>query len=292
MNLASVLEQFAIQPVTTELLGDTQNINHVISTAAGEKYILRQHQTASYSLAALESEMLWLHHLQQHGLEVQKPVALASGNFILEQASKRFSLLTWIEGTVLEEINETQAEMVGALLAKLHVIAQDFKAPIGFERLHYNIAYLEDTLNILRGIEWLEPDMPLLEQAMRKAQTAFMDGVTTWSLIHADLHAGNMIWHNEKVAIIDFDRCGFGPITFDIVTALGYLESEPREAFLRGYGTVQPLPKEFGQQRHLFTIAEWLTNLAFLAPRVQDREYVETIMLPGLREELPKKIAL
>ena len=31
-----------------------------------------------------------------------------------------------------------------------------------------------------------------------------------WGLIHADLHEGNYLFHNEQIRPIDFYRCGFG----------------------------------------------------------------------------------
>jgi Ser/Thr protein kinase RdoA (MazF antagonist) len=142
----------------------------------------------------------------------------------------------------------------------------------------------------LREIDWLHDDLDLFERAMSRAKLVFEEPDIPWGLIHADLHPGNMIWQGAKVAMIDFDRCGFGPVSFDIATTFGYLEDESRTAFLQGYETVLPLPQGFAEKRSLFTIAEWLTNLAFLAARAQDREYVDTIMLPGLREQLPKML--
>jgi Ser/Thr protein kinase RdoA (MazF antagonist) len=229
-----------------------------------------------------------LNYLHNQDLEVQRPVLLPTGNFIFSSHFGRFSLLSWIEGEVLESINEIQAEAVGALMARLHVVARDFTPPTGFERLQYDSAYLETQMLELRGVDFLHDDLPLFEQAISRAKLAFEEANIPSGLIHADLHPGNMIWQGEKVAMIDFDRCGFGPVSFDIATTFGYLETETRDAFLHGYETVLPLPQGFAQKRGMFTIAEWLTNLAFLAARVQDREYVDTIMLPGLREQLPK----
>ncbi len=49
-----------------------------------------------------------------------------------------------------------------------------------------------------------------------------------------------------------------------------------------------PVPADFENVSHLYTLAEWLTNLAFLASRPQERAFVDGVMLPGLRVELPK----
>jgi Ser/Thr protein kinase RdoA (MazF antagonist) len=287
LAISDILEPFGFRDAHFEALPDSQNTNHVVTGATGERYLLRQHRSASHSLAALESELSWLNHLHEKGLEVQRPVPLITGSFIFVAEAARFSLLTWIEGEVLETIDATRAEVLGAAMARLHVAARDFTPPPGFERPRYDAAFLERTLNELRGIGFLRDDLPLFERATTKAKTGFVGDEHTWGLIHADVHSANLIWRGSSVAIIDFDRCGFGPLSFDIVTALGYLEEESRTAFLRGYETVLPLPEGFAAQRVAFTIAEWLTNLAFLAPRPQEREYVDTVMLPGLREHLP-----
>jgi Ser/Thr protein kinase RdoA (MazF antagonist) len=229
-----------------------------------------------------------LNYLHNQDLEVQRPVLLPTGNFIFSSHFGRFSLLSWIEGEVLESINQTQAEAVGILMARLHLVARGFKLPTGFERLRYDAAFLETQMLELREINFLHDDVDLFERAMARAKMAFEEPGIPLSLIHADLHPGNMIWQGAKVAVIDFDRSGFGPVSFDIATTFGYLETEARAAFLQGYEAVLPLPQGFIQKRPMFTIAEWLTNLAFLAARAQDREYVDTIMLPGFREQLPK----
>jgi Ser/Thr protein kinase RdoA (MazF antagonist) len=286
IELSGVLQRFGVSSTNILPLGNTENTNYLVTTPSNERYLLRQHRAASRSLAMLESEMLLLNYLHQSGLEVQRPVPLPAGNFIFSNDAGRFSLLSWIDGEVLETINQTQAQAVGILMARFHRVARDFTPPAGFERPQYDAAYLEHTLTELRLIDWLQPDMALFEQSMALAKQAFEEPNIPKNLIHADLHPGNMVWQGEKVAMIDFDRCGFGPVSYDIATTFGYLEQSERSAFLAGYEQVLPLPEGFRQKRKSFTIAEWLTNLAFLAARAEDRKYVDTIMLPGLREQL------
>jgi Ser/Thr protein kinase RdoA (MazF antagonist) len=288
VDVSGVLHKFGVSSSNILPLGNTENTNYRVTTPSDERYLLRQHRAASRSLVMLESEILLLNHLHQSGLEVQRPVPLVAGNFILSSDAGRFSLLTWIDGEVLEGINQTQAEAVGVLMARFHKAAREFTPPAGFERLQYDAAYLENTLNELRSIDWLQADMVLFEQSMALAQQVFAEPNIPKGLIHADLHPGNMVWQGVNVAMIDFDRAGFGAVSYDIATTFGYLEDDARAAFLAGYETMLPLPEGFIEKRKLFTIAEWLTNLAFLTARAEDREYVNTIMLPGLREQLPK----
>ncbi|WP_424951664.1 phosphotransferase [Deinococcus sp.] len=50
-------------------------------------------------------------------------------------------------------------------------------------------------------------------------------------LLHADAHPGNMLL-GERLALIDFDRCGFGPFLLDIAGTVLDMERAERAAFL------------------------------------------------------------
>jgi Ser/Thr protein kinase RdoA (MazF antagonist) len=128
-DLVGILEQFGVHDASFKSLGDTENTNFLVTATTGERYVLRQHRSESHSIAALESEMLWLNYLHSHGLEAQRPISLPAGNFIVVNELGRFSLLSWIEGEVLENINAAQAEAVGVLMARLHIAARDFTPP-------------------------------------------------------------------------------------------------------------------------------------------------------------------
>jgi Ser/Thr protein kinase RdoA (MazF antagonist) len=285
-SLHSVLEQFGIANAEITPLENTFNHNYRIH-ANGRTYLLRQHRDPRHNLAALESEMHWLHHLAACGLEVQEPQPLQTGGFIAVSDGKPYSLLSWLEGEVFESTKSTQqANAVGQLMARLHLAAENFVVPNGFTRLHYDARFLEETAQKLENIAWLAPEMPLYCAALEYTKPAFLAAQKT--LIHADLHAGNLLWRGQTVMALDFDACGFGALGFDLATALGYLEPEVRPSFLDGYERLHPLPTDFAAQKSRYTIAEWLGNLSFLAPREHEREYVESVMVQGLREQLPK----
>jgi Ser/Thr protein kinase RdoA (MazF antagonist) len=285
----TILERYGVHNATLEALGDTQNVNHRVLAQDGTHFLLRCHRVATHSTAMLESELIWLEYLSAAKFDVQRPQRTLEGQLILELGGERYSLLSWLEGDTLELLNAVQAEQAGALMARLHTAALIFTPPPGFTRPRYDAAHLERTLETLRTLPWLESDIPLFERAATHASSAFADS-SGWALVHADLHAGNVLWDGTRIKVIDFDACGFAPLGFDIATALGYLEDDERDTFLRGYESIRPLPEHFALERRRFTIAEWLTNLAFLAPRAVDRDYVENLMLPGLREQLPRML--
>ncbi|WP_161881631.1 phosphotransferase enzyme family protein [Deinococcus alpinitundrae] len=287
LDLEGILERYGIVAASLEPLGDTQNANHMVAAASGERFLLRQHRSEHLSLNMLESELLWLSDLHRRALEVQRPVTLPSGKFILLDDERRFSLLSWLEGEVHQVLNEAQGQAAGALLTRLHLAARAFAPPVGFERPAYDQGHLARVLATLRGLECLTPDLPLLERAALSAVPAFADPVAR-HLIHADLHPGNLVWRGSKVAAIDFDACGFGPLGFDLASALGSLEAGPRAALLHGYERVSPLPTDVEAHRSAYTIAAALTNLTFLAAREHERGFLDTVMLPELRQQLPE----
>jgi Ser/Thr protein kinase RdoA (MazF antagonist) len=286
--LHTILERFGIHNASLVPLENTFNQNYRIQTG-GTTYLLRQHRDPRHSLAALESEMHWLRHLAACGLEVQQPQPLEDSGFVALQDGKPYSLLSWLEGEVFEVTeSNVQAKAVGQLLARLHLAADSFMPPDGFVRLRYDTEFLANIAQKLEQIDWLAPEMPLYRAAFEFAKPAFAKPQS--SLIHADLHAGNLLWRGQTVMALDFDACGFGALGFDLATAMGYLETEVRPSFFEGYESLRPLPTDFAEHKSRYTVAEWLNNLSFLAPRDHEREYVEGVMVQGLHQELPKLI--
>jgi aminoglycoside phosphotransferase (APT) family kinase protein len=70
-----------------------------------------------------------------------------------------------------------------------------------------------------------------------------------YSLIHADMHPGNILVDGERLTVIDFDDAGFGWHQYDIAVVLSYWQSKANaaaieRAFLDGYRTTRQLPDD------------------------------------------------
>ncbi len=64
-------------------------------------------------------------------------------------------------------------------------------------------------------------------------------------VLHADLHGGNLKWHDGRLAVFDLDDAGMGLPAFDLAVSTFYLRTGDRaaEAALReGYLSRRPLP--------------------------------------------------
>src|SRR6185369_13474599 len=67
-----------------------------------------------------------------------------------------------------------------------------------------------------------------------------------YSLIHADMHPGNILVDGDRLTVIDFDDAGFGWHQYDIAVVLTYWQSKPNaaeieRAFLDGYRATRPV---------------------------------------------------
>ena len=63
-------------------------------------------------------------------------------------------------------------------------------------------------------------------------------GPAGYSLIHADMHPGNVLVDGDRLTVIDFDDAGWGWHEYDIAVALFYQQRSAHfEAFERAYVT-------------------------------------------------------
>ena len=98
----------------------------------------------------------------------------------------------------------------------------------------------------------LKPYRDLAYKELKKYQRKFPKKM---SLIHADLHFGNMLFSKNEIFPIDFDDCGYGFHMYDLAVVLyssytlfkkvGKVKAfEYRQALFDGYGTEQDLTIE------------------------------------------------
>ena len=79
-----------------------------------------------------------------------------------------------------------------------------------------------------------------LLEALRPKVEGIGTARSRFGLVHADLRAANLLLHEGKVAVIDFDDCGFSWFIYDLAAALSFIETHPDlpawvDAWLSGY---------------------------------------------------------
>jgi len=94
----------------------------------------------------------------------------------------------------------------------------------------------------------------------------------TFSLIHADLHPGNVLIDGPRTAVIDFDDAGFGWHQYDLAVALVAYQEHPgftafRDACIAGYRSVRAMSDADLALLPMFLLIRDLAQLGWLHQR-------------------------
>lgn len=300
----TALAHYAVGDARLVFLGHSENVTFRVEAQGGRhpgpgeldahgRFLLRIHHPATRFRTdiwqrrdVINSELLWLAALRRDTeLVVPNPVRNQTNNFVTEVVIDgayeplNCTLLHWVDGRLLgDKRTPVQASRVGALMARLHQHASQWKLPQGFVRPKYDSEALQASLMNLRpavrnGII-STADFEVFNTAVQRIHrmvTALGETQHTWGLIHADLHESNYIFYRSEARPIDFSYCGFGHYLFDIAYTLRHLVPENRRSFLSGYQSVRELPNDYQSIVEAFFIGGTVRNYAVLAS--DPREY-------------------
>ena len=276
----------ALSPVAV-----SENVTFRVDGLDGDAYVLRLHRPGYHSLAELDSERAWTAALAGAGMEVPRGVTTNGGRHYVEvvaaDGERRYAGVTrWIEGTPLGRVlgaadadeHLPHFDAIGAIAATVHNQSSGWAAPEGFTRHAFNgEGFFGETP--FWGRFW---DSPLLSRSQRRlvvrtrdATRAVLDryGVDarTYSLIHADLHFGNVLVDGDRLAVIDFDDSGFGWHQYELAVVLAGHPTERFdvnfESLLRGYRRVRALPDQDAALVPMFVVVRALAWLGWIEQR-------------------------
>jgi len=108
-----------------------------------------------------------------------------------------------------------------------------------------------------------------------------------YSMIHADLHPGNVLVEGERLNVIDFDDAGFGFHAYDLAVALFGNTGRPdfdsvRDALVGGYRAQRPLAEEVVALLPMFDLIRGLALLGW----IHERPELERGFVPSLVERV------
>ena len=237
----------------------------------GGAYVLRLHRPGYHTLDELDSERAWIRALDEAGVEVPDARAARDGRdyvpvTIAATGERRFAgMVRWTEGEpALRRAGRNRRQrMVESYFAQLGAIMRRDAQP--GERLAVAAAFTRHALDA----DGLMGDAPHLgtflgARSLSAAERGLLldhgHGCTRgwqrlgkdasgYSLIHADMHPGNILVDGERLTVIDFDDAGFGWHQYDIAVVLSYWQSKANaaaieRAFLDGYRTARQLPDD------------------------------------------------
>jgi Ser/Thr protein kinase RdoA (MazF antagonist) len=256
MTPEAILAAWDLGPATVTLAARRENT--VWRVEAGAAFALRLHRPGYHSAAALASELAFMAAMADAGLTVPRPVPARDGALLVAAGETHADLLTWLPGapfgrawSPLDLADPPGAfRMLGAALARLHLAADAWAPPPGFTRPDWGAEGLVGEAPFW-GRFWdhpaLTPDQRRAVLRVRDQGREALPGLgLDHGLIHADAVRENLLLDGERLALIDFDDCGWGYRLFDIATALLPNRGEPgypalKAALLDGYRAHRPL---------------------------------------------------
>jgi Ser/Thr protein kinase RdoA (MazF antagonist) len=289
------IAQFPVDLGDITLVAVSENVTfRVTDRKNGAAYALRLHRPGYHSLEELESERLWTRALAEAGIAVPQSVAARDGRYyvpvdILATGETRMAgLLRWTRGEVLDQhmarTPNTAAlpgwfEQLGALLAAMHAQASAWRPPAIFTRHHLDADGLLGEAPFW-GRFWEHPALSASErdlmlarrEAIRAALDRYGKSPAIYSVIHADLHPGNILIDEGRLTAIDFDDTGHGWHMYDAAVALMHHQAQPyfpavREALFRGYRSARALSPRDEAMLPMFLLIRGMAVIGWLYQR-------------------------
>jgi Ser/Thr protein kinase RdoA (MazF antagonist) len=265
----AALAAFPIAVRSLELVNVSENITWRVLDETGRCYVLRLHRPGYHTLDELIAERAWIRALDAAGIHVPRGIRTRTGaEYVTVQVPaagemRHAGLAHWTDGEVLEDVlaqghSADQLDgwflQLGALIARLHNHASAWTVPATFTRHALDADGLMGQQPFW-GRFWEHEaftgeQSTLLASARERLHAALSDlpqTPDTYSVIHADLHPGNLLVYGDSLGIIDFDDAGFGWHVYDLAVALRSYRAEPffanvQAALIQGYRRHRTLP--------------------------------------------------
>jgi Ser/Thr protein kinase RdoA (MazF antagonist) len=145
------------------------------------------------------------------------------------------------------ECDEEQGRALGRTMAALHDHAEGFTLPAEAHLTTFDEPLFHDHSLLEGAVPMTDEQAAVVADALERCRHEFGEAYAGQRPIplHADLHGGNLKWHEGTLAVFDLDDAGFGVPALDLAITTFYLRAEPPgvEAALReGYAQVRDLP--------------------------------------------------
>jgi len=223
-----------------------ENTNFFITTEKGE-YVLTIFEKLTFE--QLPFYLNLMRHLAQRGVLVPAPIPNQHGDIVTALHDKPASIVTKLQGQWRLHPAPVHCAAVGAMLAKMHLAAQDF--PLVQPNLR-GIAWRRETAPIV--MPYLSAD----NQRLLRDEMAFQDAFDasdvnrqlTVGPIHADLFRNNVMFDGDTLTgFFDFYFAGCDTWLFDVAVTVndwcidletGALDIPRVRAMLDAYHAVRP----------------------------------------------------
>jgi Ser/Thr protein kinase RdoA (MazF antagonist) len=267
------LSYYDITHYSSNLIRHNENAAFDVCDAdTGERYLLRIHRPVSASVLGIQhmyealcSEVYILQEFRAGtGLPLQQPVLSRDGRYVMsvdhpeDHVSSLCTLLTWVEGEMLDQGREDAGNLVremGRVAARMNAFARRWEPDRPLIRPVYDTGKYRSLIDrIALGLElglFGEEHFELVLAAMRRVEDVFgkaRRNRQSWGIIHADIKPDNVVVAGGGPGIagdkpwqlvpIDFCFAGYGFYMFDVGGVVPGLKPHLRGEYVAGYREV------------------------------------------------------
>jgi Ser/Thr protein kinase RdoA (MazF antagonist) len=288
---SGLLDRYEFSPdVTIGPLHQSENTMFLVRDQGGaRKSVLRIHsqRMAYHTAPSIESELRWMMALRREtGIETPEVVPARDGSLIQILAApdldqpRHAVMFTFLEGSEPTEDRWIEGfERLGEITARMHRHAQQWPLPANFVRHRWDGAAVlgaqplwgrwQDGLGIDdAALRILDRLASVIERRLAKLGT----DPARFGLIHADLRLANLLVEGSRTKVIDFDDCGFSWLTYDLATAVSFIQHRPEvtdliASWLQGYRKIAALPPDLEAEIPTIILLRRLAEIAWIAGR-------------------------
>ena len=228
-----------------------ENTNYFVTTDAGD-WVLTLFERLTFE--QLPFYLRLMQHLALRGIPVPLPRADARDQILFTLKGKPAAVVNKLQGRHQLAPNEHHCSQVGAMLARMHLVGQDF--PMSQPNLR-GLPWWEQTVPVV--LPYLEEDRAALLSDELAFQRQLSQSAAYRELprgpVHADLFRDNVMFdglpgHEKLSGFFDFYFAGVDTWLFDLAVCLndwcidldtGALELDRAQAFVGAYESVRPL---------------------------------------------------
>lgn len=245
---------FGLQVERLELVLHAFNTTFAIDAPDGRRFALRVGTNSLSTPAHAVAQQSWMRAIaEQTDVLVPEPLQTRDGRWCVETDAPVLgrrvlvTIASWLEGDDADALEPPVARALGRAMATLHGHAAGWSLPPGGALSRFDTPLFgdEDALDRAPGLS--AADRAVLDEARARAGAVFerLHRGAELRPLHADLHGGNLKWHDGRLAVFDFDDAGLGLPVLDLAISAFYLRADDRsleERMREGYAEVAPLP--------------------------------------------------
>ncbi|MEM7195227.1 MAG: serine/threonine protein kinase [Pseudomonadota bacterium] len=186
----------------------------------GEQVVAKFYRPERWADAAIVEEHVFTQSLSDEEIPVIPPLADSQGNTLFHDRDYRFSLYPCRGGRPPQLDSEDQIEQLGRFVGRMHGIARvenfSFRPQVNLQ------SYVIDATQVVKNSGYLpihleEAYETLIEDLTRRIRSCYERAGEVLSIrLHADLHAGNVLWTDDGPHVVDFDDARTGPAIQDL----------------------------------------------------------------------------